>query len=639
MRGSPTRCISAHGDRTTLNTRRDDHSEGEGRRQPQSVGGLSRREFGGLVIGLTATPCLLSRAAAEGVAGHGIAMHGTPALPAGFTHLPYVNPSAPKGGRVVLGQIGNFDSLTPFIVRGSPAANLRELVYEGLLARSLDEPFSLYGLIARGIEVPADRRHVVFHLDSRARFSDGRPVTAADVIFSWEILREKGLPFMRAHYRTAVRATQPTPTSVRFDFDDSGNREAPLLLGLMPVLPRHRTDPAAFDQTSLEPPVGSGPYRVYSAEAGRSVTYRRNEGWWGRNLPVNRGRFNLDEIRIDYFRDVTSMYEAFKSGQVHLRPEDDPARWTEGYRFPAVREGRVRIAELDLGIPAGMSALAFNTRRWPFSDRQVRQALIHLFDFEWINRNFYHGAYTRTESFFERSVLSSAGRPAEPRERALLAPFQDAVKPAIMDGSYRFPRSDGSGHNRTSMATALAILQAAGFELVDGRMRTSDGRHLAFEVLAATRSQERLLLAFAGSVSRLGISARVRQVDSSQYQERLKSFDFDMIQAFWPASLSPGNEQVNRWGSAAATVPRALNYPGVRNPAVDAMIQALLSANGREDFEAAVRALDRVLLSGDYVIPLFHVRKQWIAYWSHLTPPERNSLYGFALDTWWSTNG
>ena len=462
-------------------------------------------------------PAEAASGSAPTAAAHGIAMHGAPDLPRDFPHLPYVNPDAPKGGRVVLGQHGTFDSLTPFIIRNVAAAGLRDYVFESLLGRSLDEPFSLYGLLARTIEVPPDRSYIVFHLDPRARFSDGRPVTTDDVIFSWEQLKEKGLPYMRAHYRTAVKASAVEPGIVHFDFDTHGNHEAPLLLGLMPVLPKHRFDPATFEQTSLEPPIGSGPYAIAALDVGRSITYRRNPDWWGRDLPINRGRFNFDEVRYDYFRDATVLFEAFKSGQVSLRPEEDPVRWAEGTALPAVADGRAKIAEFDIAVPAGMSALAFNTRRWPFTDARVRQALTAMFDFEWINRNLYHGGFTRTQSYFERSALASTGRPADARERALLAPFAALIKPEVLEGTWRFPSSDGSGHDRENLTRGVALLKAAGFTLQRGRMADGDGRQLGFEILASSRAQERLMLTFSGTLKRLGIDVRVRQVDSSQY--------------------------------------------------------------------------------------------------------------------------
>lgn len=610
----------------------------------QAIAGLRTSRIGGRGATYTLLCVLLFAAGTIGALGggracaeptHGIAMHGAPALPRDFPHLPYVNPNAPKGGRVVLGQHGTFDTLTPFIIKGVAAAGMRDYVYESLLARAQDEPFSLYGLVASSIEVPPDRSYIVFHLDPRARFSDGRPVTTDDVIFSWEQLKEKGLKFMRDHYSTVAKATVVQPGVVRFDFHAHGNREAPLLLGLMPILPKHRTDPETFEQTSLEPPIGSGPYKVAAVDAGRSITYQRDPDWWGRDLPINRGRFNFDEVRYDYYRDATGLFEAFKSGDVALRPEEEPARWAEANALPAVIEGRAKIAEFDLGVPAGMSALAFNTRRWPFNDVRVRQALIQMFDFEWINRNLYHGAFTRTDSYFARSALASTTRPADARERALLAPFAGLVKPEVLEGTWRLPVSDGSGHNRENLSRGIALLKEAGFALNRGRMQSADGRPLSFEFLAFSRAQERLMLAYAGTLKRIGIEVRIRQVDSTQYQARLKNFDFDMIQTMWSGSLSPGNEQINRWGSAAADGERTLNYPGVKNPAVDAMIEALLKAREREDFEAAVRALDRALISGDYVIPLFHLKNQWVGYWAYLQPAPRPTLYGFNIDTWW----
>lgn len=587
------------------------------------------------VVALMFAGLVSDRAAAGAQPRHGIAMHGTPALPADFPHLPYVNPDAPKGGRIVLGQHGTFDSLTPFIIRGVAAAGLRDYIYESLLARSLDEPFSLYGLVAKSIEVSPDRSSITFHIDARARFSDGQPITPEDVLFSWEQLKDKGPPYMRAHYRTVAKVTILPPGAIRFDFEGYGNREAPLLLGLMPILPKHRLDAETFEQTSLDIPIGSGPYVIGSLEAGRTITYRRNPEWWGRDLPINRGRFNFDEVRFDYYRDATALFEAFKSGQISFRPEEDPARWVEGRALPAVADGRIKIAEFDVGVPAGMAAFAFNTRRWPFSDLRVRQALIQMFDFEWINSNLYHGGFTRTQSYFERSALASTGRPADTRERALLAPYAKLIKPEVLEGTWQLPVSDGSGHNRENLSRGIALLKEAGFALQRGRMQAADGRPLSFEILAATRAQERLMLSFTNTLQRIGIEVRVRQVDSTQYQERLRTFDFDMIQANWPASLSPGNEQVNRWGSGAADIERSLNYPGVKNPAVDAMIEALLKAEERGDFEAGVGALDRALISGDYVIPLFHARRQWVGYWAYLVPAPRPTLFGFNVDTWW----
>ena len=585
--------------------------------------------------------CLLVSAAmgaqANDTAVHGIAMHGKPALAADFPHLPYADPRAPKGGTIALGELGSFDSLNPLIVKGIAVSGVREYVYESLLGRALDEPFSLYGALAKHIETPDDRRSITFHLDPDARFSDGTPVGPKDVIFSWRLLKEKGQPYHRANYKSVQTADEIAPGVVRFVFEDDGNREAPLLIALMPILPSHRIDPETFEQTTLEPPVGSGPYVVESIEAGRRVVFQRNPNWWGRDRPINRGRFNFDQIRLEYFRDQTTLFEAFKGGEVRLRVENDAARWAEGYGFAAATDGRIAKIELASGLPAGMTALVFNTRRPIFSDQRVRQALIHLFDFEWINRNFFHSHYHRTQSFFERSQLSSHGIPADAHERKLLAPHLDHVKPTVLDGTHAQPTTDGSGHNRSGLQAAFKLLTQAGWVQDAGRLVNARTRQpLAFEMMAGTRAEERLFQAYAKSLDRLGIKVTIRTVDSAQRWSRMKTFDFDMVQWTWNASLSPGNEQMNRWSVESATTVLSLNYPGVKDPAADALIDSILSARERPEFVSAVRALDRLLISGDYVIPLYHSKAVWIAHWSDLGHPSRTPLSGFALDTWWS---
>jgi peptide/nickel transport system substrate-binding protein len=575
----------------------------------------------------------LAVAASSGEPMHALAMHGKPKHPAGFTHFPYVNPNAPRGGRLVLGTLGTFDSLNPFIIKGVSATGLREYVFESLMARSGDEPFTLYGHIAESLELPPDRAWVTFHLRPEAKFADGHPLTVEDVLFSHALLKEKGWPYHRSHYGKVAKAEKLGERSIRFTFETAGDREVPLLLALMPILPRHRLDADAFERTTLEPPLGSGPYVVAQVDAGRSITYRRNPDWWARNLPVARGRFNFDEIRIEFFRDASSLFEAFRAGEIDVRLEDDPGRWVEGYDIAAVADGRIIKREFDTGLPSGMSALAFNTRRPQFQDRRVRQAFIVLFDGEWMNRSLFNGLFKRTQSYFERSYLSSHGRPADARERTLLAPFASDVKPDVMSGTFRFP--DGSSDNRASLKAAHKLLLDAGYEVKGGRM-TKGGRRLSVEFLAQTRNQERLVLSYARTLDRLGIDLRVRQVDSAQYNARLKSFDFDMVQWNWSASLSPGNEQINRWSSRAADVEGSLNLTGAKNPAADAMIEALLQAESEEDFTAAVRAFDRVLISGDYAIPLFYLPKIWVAHWSHLKFPATLPLAGFDVDTWWT---
>lgn len=564
-----------------------------------------------------------------------IAMHGSPELTQRFDAYPYVNPNAPKGGRVTLGAQGSFDSLNPLIVRGEPVQGMREFVFESLMSRSQNEPFTLYGLIAETLDVPPDRSAVTFRINPKARFSDGQPVSVDDVIFSFEVLRDHGRPNYRTYYKKVSKTERLSDAEVRFTLSE-GDRELPLILGLMPVLPKHVFSSETFEQTSLTPPVGSGPYRVGRIDPGRSITFERDPNYWGRDLPVNRGRFNFNEIRFEYFRDSSSLFEAFKSGLIDVRIEDDPAQWAQGYAFPAATDGRVIKEALPIGLPAGMTALVFNQRRDVFKDQRVRRALIHLFNFEWVNKNLYHGLYKRTQSYFERSVLSSADTPADEVEMSLLAPYKASIKPKILNGSYRMPQSDGSGHNRDNARIAFELLKAAGYGLENGKLKMkATGAPLSFEILASNPSQERLLASFATDASRLGIDMRIRLVDSAQYQARLTDYDFDMIQFTWPSSLSPGNEQLFRWSANVAKDPGSYNYAGVESPAADAMISAMLAADGAKDFVSAVHALDRVLLSGDYVIPLFHAPAQWIAYWSHLGHPEKTPIFGFNIDTWW----
>ncbi len=563
-------------------------------------------------------------------------MHGAPMHAPGFTSFGYVNPDAPKGGTVTFASLGSFDSLNPLIIKGVAAAGLRNFVFESLMARAYDEPFSLYGLLAESIETPPDRSWVAFTLRAGARFSDGKPVMVEDVLFSHAVLRDKGRPNHRTYYSKISRAEKTGPRTVKFTFDTDGDREMPLIMGLMPVLPRHHFSADTFEQTTLAPPVGSGPYRITRVDPGKQIVYKRNPDYWGKDLPVNRGRFNFDEVRYEYYRDDDPMFQAFQKGLFQLWPESDSGRWSRGYDFPAHNDGRIVKEELPINVPSGMSALVFNTRKPQFADVQVRKALTLMLDFEWLNKNYYYGLYSRTQSFFDRSDLSSHGRSADVRERELLKSHPDAVEPSIMDGSYTLPVSDGAGRNRTNRRKALGLLKQAGYTLKDGKLvNQKTGKPFTFEILSASGGQKRLLLKYIDTLKRLGITARLRQVDSAQYQRRRQTFDFDMMQTFWYASLSPGNEQLFRWSIKSADAEGSFNYAGVKNPAVDAMIAALLAAKGRGNFVSAVRALDRVLLSGHYVIPLFHLRQQWIARWKTLAHPKATSLYGYRVDTWW----
>ena len=567
-------------------------------------------------------------------AQHGIAMHGAPAQKPGFAHLSHVNPDAPKGGMLSYGLVGGFDSLNPLIVKGNAPWGVRQWVYESLMARAHDEPFTLYGLLAESIETPPDRSWVEFTLRPEARFSDGSPVRVEDVIFSLETLRDKGRPNHALFYSKVARIERPAPGRVRFILS-GGDREMPLILGLMPILSEKFYREHEFAATSLQPPLGSGPYRIGRVEAGARIEFIRDEEYWGRHLPVNRGRFNFDTIRYDYYRDDNAAYEAFKAGLHNARTESDAARWKEGYEFPAARDGQVRRHTFAKQTPSGMYGMVFNTRRAPFADERVRRALIHLFDFEWVNRNLLHGLYRRTQSHYDGSELSSHGRTADERELELLAPFMDAVDADILQRGWHAPRSDGSGRDRRQRRAALALLQEAGYSIVDGRVTAADGTPLKFEILLARVAEERIALQYAQGLQRAGIEAKLRFVDGSQYQQRLQEFDYDMIFNFWYASLSLGNEQALYWGSDVADAPGSRNYMGVRNAGVDAMIDALSAARERQSHIAAARALDRLLLSGHYLIPLYHVPGQWLAAWRQIRWPQQTSLYGYREDVWW----
>lgn len=580
--------------------------------------------------------CVSSAASGTRADDHAIAMHGVPALPATFTHFPYANPDAPKGGRLVFGLLGTFDSLNPLIVNGIAVQQMRGYVIESLLARGQDEPFTLYALLAESVETDEARTYVTFRINPAARFSDGKPVTTEDVLFSWRLLREKGRPNHRLYYAKVARAEALDAGAVRFTFTDASDRELPLILGLMPILPRHAVDEASFEETTLAPPLGSGPYIVRQVQPGASVTLARDPNYWGRDLPVNRGLWNFDEVRLDFYREANSHFEAFKRGLYDFRVEHEPLRWRTGYDFAAAKDGRIVRETIVSGMPRPSEFLVFNTRRAVFADIRVREALALLFDFEWINRNYFFGLYSRSGSFFEGSELSAQGRPADARERALAAPHLGEIRPEILDGTWALPVSDGSGRDRTTLAAALQLLREAGYALDGGVMRArAGGAPLAFEILVSTRDQERIALAYARDLKRAGITATIRVVDAVQFDQRRLSYEYDMIENRWDQSLSPGNEQSFYWGAAAADQQGTRNYMGVKSPAIDGMIAALLKALDRETFVAATRGLDRLLMSGMYVIPVYNVPAQWLARSREIWVPAKTSLAGSLPETWW----
>jgi peptide/nickel transport system substrate-binding protein len=566
---------------------------------------------------------------------YAIAMHGAPALPADFSHMPYVNPDAPKGGRLVQGLLGTFDSLNPLIVRGLAVQQIRGFVVESLMTRGNDEPFTLYGLLAKSIETDDARSYVTFHINPSARFSDGQPVLAEDVLFSWSLLREKGRPNHRLFYTKVVKAEALDDRTVRFDFGGN-DRELPLILGLMPVLPKHAVDVATFEETSMTAPMGSGAYLVTAVKPGASVTLTRNPDYWGRDLPINRGLWNFDEIRFDFYREANGAFEAFKRGLYDFRVEIEPLRWHDGYDFPAARNGEVIRDFIKTGMPQPSEYLVFNTRRPMFSDIRVRQALTLLFDFEWINRNYFFGLYGRAGGFFAGSELSAYARAADDRERTLLKPYASRMPPEFLDGTWRLPVSDASGRDRATLRSALALLAQAGYDLDGNVLRQRATRTpLTFEILVTTRDQERIALAYQRDLKRAGIEATVRAVDGVQFDQRRLGFDFDMIQNRWDQSLSPGNEQSFYWGSEAADNPGTRNYMGAKDPAIDALIAAMLEAREHPEFVSAVRALDRTLMSGFYAIPLYNVQEQWIARWNRIERPATTALSGYLPETWW----
>ena len=581
----------------------------------------------GAAIGLLAT-----RASAE--PQHGVAMHGAPKYGPGFANVDYVNPNAPQGGDLRLAVTGSFDSLHSFIIKGRSAAG-RQYVFESLLKRVWDEAFSLYGLIAETVEMPADRSWVEFKLRPEARWSDGTPITVDDVVFSMETLRDQGRPNHKLFYSKVASIERPGPRTVRFVFAaDNDDRELPLIMGLMPILSKAYFEDVPFNETTLTPIMGSGPYRVASVDAGRSIVYERDPNYWGRDLAVNRGQNNFDTVRYEYFRDANVLMEAFKAGDYDLRVEPSAQRWATGYDFPAVQDGKVALEILPNQRPSGMRAFVFNTRRDTFKDVRVREALGYAFDFEWTNENLLQGAYTRTVSFFDNSELASRGVP-DGAELALLQPYRTEIPDSVFTTPFALPVTDGTGNVRDNLRAALGLLRDAGWAVQDGKLVGPSGAPMEFEILLISPSDEKIALAYARNLERLGVTATVRTVDSAQYQARRTDFDYDMIINRWGISLSPGNEQAFYWGSQAADEVGSRNYMGVRDPVVDALIEKVTGAADRRGLVEAMRALDRVLLAGHYLIPLYHLKNDRVAYWNRLGHPDVTPVYGFVLETWW----
>ena len=590
---------------------------------------------------LGALPCAaqsggtMARAAGQAAAvSHGLSMYGDLKYGPGFRHFEYVNPKAPKGGDVRLAAVGTFDSLNPFILKGVPAAGLGN-AFDTLTVGSDDEAFSRYGLIAERIEMSADRSWVAYTLRPEARFHDGSPITVEDVVWTLETLKTRGHPFYRAYYRQVVRAEKTGPHTVRFVFGSGVNRELPLIVGEMPVLPRHYWSSRDFERTTLEPPLGSGPYRIEAVDPGRSITYRRVPDYWAADLPVSVGRFNFDTIRYDYYRDSTVELEAFKAGQYDFRPENSAKAWATGYRGPALAQGVIRKQEIPHEIPTGMQGFVYNTRRPIFRDPRVRQALAHAFDFEWTNRHLFAGAYTRTASYFSNSELASRGRPS-PGELAVLEPLRGRIPEEVFATEYRPPSTAPPRSLRSNLLEALGLLRAAGWTVQDLRLVDARTREpMQFEILLNEPTFERIVLPFIKNLERLGVTARVRTVDTAQYRYRVDHFDFDMTVLVLRQSLSPGNEQRDFWSSERADRPGSRNLAGIRSPAVDTLVDLIIAAPDRQSLVDRTRALDRVLSWGHYVIPHFHIRSFRVAYWDKFERPAVSPRFDLGFDTWW----
>ena len=571
---------------------------------------------------------------------HGFAMHGSPKYPADYKHFDYVNPNAPKGGNVKLSAIGTYSTFNPFTLKGVPAAGVSQ-IYETLMEGSSDEAFTEYGLLAESIEVPEDRSWVTFTLRPQARWHDGKPVTVEDVIWSLQTLKEKGQPFYRFYYKDVAKVEKVGERSVKFSFTPGeDNRELPLILGQLPVLPKHFWEKRNFEDTIMEPPLGSGPYKIKEFEAGRSVTLERVKDYWGEKLPINVGKNNFDIMRYDYYRDSTVALEAFKAGEYDFRAENAARIWATGYDAPALKAGLFKKIEIRNENPTGMQGFIFNTRKEIFQDRRVRAALAYAFDFEWSNKNLFFGQYSRTKSYFSNSELASSGLPSA-EELKVLEPLRGQIPPEVFTKTYEPPLSDGSGNIRENLRIAQTMLKEAGWSVKDGMLQNDKTRkHLAFEILLNSPEFERIVLPFTKNLERLGVQASVRTVDTSQYKARTDSYDFDMTVESFGQSLSPGNEQRDFWGSSSADDPGGRNTIGIKDPAIDKLIDLVIAAPDREQLIARTRALDRVLLWNHFAIPNWHVQSYRIAYWDKFGHPPKLAKYspGFP-DTWWFDSG
>lgn len=575
---------------------------------------------------------------------HGIAMHGAPALPADFANFPYANPDAPRGGTLTYCVVGTFDNVNPFILnsmrttaRGVIDTVLGNLVFQPLMERSRDEAFTMYGLIAEKIETDAERTFAEFTLNPNAKWSDGKPVTPEDVIFTYDTYEAKGRPPYKDRKKRIAKIEKTADNKVKFTFNEQSNREYPLIIALTPIIPAHANNVETFDQTTLQPMVGSGPYVIGAVEPGTRITFDRNPNYWGAELPSQKGMFNFDKIVIEYFRNDAAQFEAFKSGLCDVNVESDATKWATAYDIPAVQSGDIVKAEFTDKLPTPMFGFVMNTRRPVFSNVAVRRGMAMLYDFEWANKNLFEGAFKRIGSYWENSELASTGVAASDGEKALLAAHPDAVSADVMAGTYKPTTSDGTGRDRTIYKGALDAFAEAGFTLKDGKLVDAAGTALAFELMTTSAKQEKLALALQRNAEKIGIAITVRTVDDAQAQERKQKFDYDMMitSIGFSGSLSPGIEQISRWGSSSKDTEGSFNYAGVASPAIDSVIDAMMNARERGPFIDAVRALDRLLLSGQYMIPMQYKPASWVAHKKQLKYPAYNPVYGMTMQAWW----
>ena len=585
--------------------------------------------IGLLFIGPAAT------AANDSLGRHGMSMFGALKYPLGFNHFEYVNPNAPKGGLVRMEARGTFDTLNSFTIKGSSAAGLG-LIYDTLMESSRDEAFAEYGLLVESALVANDLSSVSFTLRKQARWHDGKPVTADDVAFSLNILKSKGAPFYRFYYANVEKAEVLSPHKVKFIFKGRKNRELALIIGQLPILPKHHWQGRDFERTTLEPPLGSGPYKIGKVDPGRSITFERVADYWGRNLGVNKGRYNFDAIRFEYYRDPTVALEAFKANAFDFRQENTAKVWATQYNFPAIAKGKVIRETLANNNPTGMQSFAFNVRKSKFQNRRVREALALTFDFEWANKNLFFGQYTRTRSYFSNSELAATKIPTG-AELKFLEPLRGQIPAETFTKEFKLPETDGSGRSRRQLRQAKRLLETAGWFVKDGKLTNSETSEvMALEFLLVNQGFTRIVAPIQRAMERLGIKAEVRVVDTSQYINRIRNFDFDVIVGSWGQSLSPGNEQRDFWGSAAAVRPGSRNYIGIKDPAIDKLIDQIIFASSRGELVAATRALDRVLLWNHFVIPNWHINSYRIAYWNRFSRPAIKPKYGLGFsDTWW----